>query len=159
MYSLFMTFPRNQFRKSFESKGLSFKSTKSPLSFSDSVMIICTYTYIGHDELQRQDITINKHDRYEKLQNIIHFITTEKFSKKKKTTLQLHTSFSNKLHFFFQISVIPNIMLYVKIEGNMIQKTPCEFCGTTYFAPKSSAILIYEALYTFFKPLVFVPKR
>lgn len=77
---------------------------------------------------------------------------------KKKTTLQLHTSFSNKLH-FFQISVIPNIMLYVKIEGNMIQKTPCEFCGTTYFAPKSSAILIYEALYTFFKPLVFVPKR
>lgn len=60
---------------------------------------------------------------------------------------------------FFQISVIPNIMLYVKIEGNMIQKTPCEFCGTTYFAPKSSAILIYEALYTFFKPLVFVPKR
>lgn len=78
---------------------------------------------------------------------------------KKKTTLQLHTSFSNKLHFFLQISVIPNIMLYVKIEGNMIQKTPCEFCGTTYFAPKSSAILIYEALYTFFKPLVFVPKR
>lgn len=158
MYSLFMTFPRNQFRKSFESKRLSFKSTKSPLSFSDRVMIICTYTYIGHDELQRQDITINKHDRYEKLQNIIHFITTEKFLKKKKTTLQLHTSFSNKLH-FFQISVIPNIMLYVKIEGNMIQKTPCEFCGTTYFAPKSSAILIYEALYTFFKPLVFVPKR
>lgn len=76
------------------------------------------------------------------------------FQKKRKQRL-----FSNKLHFFFQISVIPNIMLYVKIEGNMIQKTPCEFCGTTYFAPKSSAILIYEALYTFFKPLVFVPKR
>lgn len=154
MYSLFMTFPRNQFRKSFESKTLSFKSTKSPLSFSDRVMIICTYTYIGHDELQRQDITINKHDRYEKLQNIIHFITTEKFKKKKKTTLQLHTSFSNKLHFFFKY-----LLFHVKIEGNMIQKTPCEFCGTTYFAPKSSAILIYEALYTFFKPLVFVPKR
>lgn len=33
-----------------------------------------------------------------------------------------------------------------EIEGNMIQKTPCEFCGTTYFAPKSSAILIYEVL-------------
>lgn len=158
MYSLFMTFPRNQFRKSFESKGLSFKSTKSPLSFSDSVMIICTYTYIGHDELQRQDITINKHDRYEKLQKIIHFITTENFSNNENNASAAY-NFSNKLHFFFQISVIPNIMLYVKIEGNMIQKTPCEFCGTTYFAPKSSAILIYEALYTFFKPLVFVPKR
>lgn len=75
-----------------------------------------------------------------------------------KTTLQLHTIFLISC-IFFKISVIPNIMLYVKIEGNMIQKTPCEFCGTTYFAPKSSAILIYEALYTFFKPLVFVPKR
>lgn len=157
MYSLFMTFPRNQFRKSFESKGLSFKSTKSPLSFSDSVMIICTYTYIGHDELQRQDITINKHDRYKKLQKIIHFITTENFSNNENNASAAY-NFSNQLH-FFQISVIPNIMLYVKIEGNMIHKTPCEFCGTTYFAPKSSAILIYEALYTFFKPLVFVPKR
>lgn len=158
MYSLFMTFPRNQFRKSFESKGLSFKSTKSPLSFSDSVMIICTYTYIGHDELYRQDITINKHDRYKKLQKIIHFITTENFSNNENNASAAY-NFSNQLHFFFKISVIPNIMLYVKIEGNMIQKTPCEFCGTTYFAPKSSAILIYEALYTFFKPLVFVPKR
>lgn len=158
MYSLFMTFPRNQFRKSFESKTLSFKSTKSPLSFSDRVMIICTYTYIGHDELQRQDITINKHDRYEKLQKIIHFITTEKFSKKRKQRFSCIQVFLISC-IFFQISVIPNIMLYVKIEGNMIQKTPCEFCGTTYFAPKSSAILIYEALYTFFKPLVFVPKR
>lgn len=153
MYSLFMTFPRNQFRKSFESKGLSFKSTKSPLSFSDSVMIICTYTYIGHDELQRQDITINKHDRYEKLQKIIHFITTENFSNNENNASAAY-NFSNKLHFFSNICYSKYYALC-----NMIQKTPCEFCGTTYFSPKSSAILIYEALYTFFKPLVFVPKR